>query len=225
MTVSSDSLRRTLEAVDRIPRVVHRRLSEEMKGWGEDWSERVKSRFGSGDGLNVLTGRLRDSVTYSMSPGSSLADLRLRGVSEGVIYARIQEFGGVIKPVNARFLTIPLEGNKTAGGETRYPSARQFIDAHPGETYFVRLPEGDLLLVWKKPTIAARTRFASTPFERNSKVAEGVGVAMWKLVRQVEIPGPLAPTKKRPSRFGFFDSWHDLAQDRRAGLLEIGEAA
>lgn len=64
----------------------------------------------------ALRGSVRSSVT-----GRNMKSLRARFFVGGgkAGYAALQEFGGVIKPVSARALTIPLENAYTAGGRFR----------------------------------------------------------------------------------------------------------
>lgn len=213
--VNAGALARLSRTLAEIPRVARREMKRELRTWGQDWEDVVRGRFSAGGESNLhnRTGFLRNSVGFQVIDGANA--LSLRASSRGVIYARIQEMGGVIRPVNARFLTIPMPANRTAGGDIRYKSARAFIATHPGETFFLRTPDGELLLMWRKPTQAAR---------RSIGAKRGEAVALWRLVTKVEIPGPAAPNKRRASRFGFFDSWHNLAPKRRAGLARVAAA-
>ncbi len=46
--------------------------------------------------------------------------------SQGTPYAVIQEKGGTVTPKKAQWLTIPLDANKTKGGDTRMSATRAF---------------------------------------------------------------------------------------------------
>jgi len=196
-----------LKRLEGVPAEMHRRMAPRVQRWGQEWERGVQDRIGGGGPLRNRTGMLRRSIRHRFAAGSRLQDIRLTCYSDGVVYAPIQEFGGVIRPKNARFLTIPLPPALTAAGVARF-SARQLIAANPGRTYFVRLDSGELLLVLR-PDGKQRQRFKS---------ARGNGVAMFRLVREVELPGPKAPTKKTPSRLGFFDTWNGLKPAREASI-------
>lgn len=217
--VSLATRRRLERALDRVPERVRSRMDPEFKRWGRTWQTRVKARIGGGGQLANRSHRLSDSINFIVD-GTTAGSLRLRCYTSGVIYARIQELGGLVKPVNGRFLSIPLDAAKTSAGVARF-SIRQFIDAHPGETFFVRHEDGSLVLVWNKPTAAPKLGSLGQKRRKGARPANRVGIAMFKLVRQVELPGPKAPTKVQPSRLGFFDEWHGLAADRRAGVGRV----
>ena len=86
--------------------------------------------------LRRRTGNLTRAVTYRLEGSESSAELVVRaGVDlSRAVYGRIQNFGGIIKPVNGKFLTIPVGVNKTGNGVMRV-SAREFI-RNPGSIGF-----------------------------------------------------------------------------------------
>jgi hypothetical protein len=209
----------TMRRIEQGFRTMPERMTAEFKtafrDWGESWQGKMAERFRGAEGeLHTRTGALKRSLDHQVR-GSSAADLKLRLVSAGPSYARIQERGGVVRPVRAKFLAIPLEANKTAAGVARYPSPREFIAAHPGETFFLRTGSGKLLLMWKNPTQAAR---------RSGGAKKGEAVPLWLLVRRVEIPGPDAPSKGGASRLGFFDTWRGMERERRVRMARIARA-
>ena len=61
-----------------------------------------------GNPLNVNTGRLRGSVQFVLKPGKNPSG----HVGPNVRYDSIHETGGTIRPVRAKFLTIPFPGVK-----------------------------------------------------------------------------------------------------------------
>lgn len=64
--------------------------------------------------------RLRASI-QGVSKGFTI---RLRAGEREVPYARIQEFGGTIRPRRSRYLAVPLPNAKTPGGDKRFASPR-----------------------------------------------------------------------------------------------------
>ena len=214
--VQKQSLAKIDAMLERAPARVAARLKTEFRHWGEDWERGVQDRFGSGDvetgsagaTIRSRTNTLRRSLRAEVS-GSTLSDLRLRCVTRGVPYARIQEFGGEIRPKKGRLLAFPTEIGLTAAGRPKggFESARRFIEQHKGETFFLRAKKsgsGAVLLMWNRPNR-----------KRNATVAAFV------MVPRVELSGPRAPRKKGPSRLGFFDTWKGLAERRRAGLRRL----
>jgi hypothetical protein len=90
-----------------------------------------------------VSGRLRSSIRGRVEH-SALLGGSFGVVGSNVVYARIQELGGVIKARHAKYLTIPLSGAKTKAGVVR-GSARSFPD-----TFVMRSRSGDLLIVQRR---------------------------------------------------------------------------
>lgn len=207
------SLGRLRQRVAREPQKIAGELRPAFQAWGDRWARGVQSRFESG-GLKSRSGALKRSIKFAVA-GSTLDDLRLRMSSEGdLVYAKVQEFGGVIRPKNGKFLTIPTSFNKTPGGSTRFPSARALISQNPKDTFFAKSKAGNLLLWWNKPNKAVR-----------KSAGQDGAVPMFVLKESVELPGPLAPTKRRASRLGFYDTWNAQKAARSADLVRIGLGA
>lgn len=83
----------------------------------------LKTRMRGGNDTNhVRSGRLRNSMGQETKAEGSLIKTLLG--SMGVVYARIQEFGGLIKPKRGKYLAIPLSAAKTKAGVARYASPR-----------------------------------------------------------------------------------------------------
>lgn len=74
----------------------------------------IKQNIRSKSGLHVRTGRLLNSVTKKIDDSGDTITGEVG--TEGVPYASIHEFGGTIKPKNAKALTIPLDGNRRNDG-------------------------------------------------------------------------------------------------------------
>lgn len=85
----------------------------------------IKLRKLSGEPLHARTGQLRGSVSYRVE---TRTDGVLARIGPHVPYARIQEFGGTIRPRRGQFLTIPLRAAMTAAGATRF-TARAIISS------------------------------------------------------------------------------------------------
>lgn len=99
--------------------------------------------------LRVRSGRLRASIRSLVEPGKDGGlDLKLsagggrEGGSTEVVYARIHELGGTIRPVKRKFLAIPLPIARTPAGVSRYKTPRDVPDLHVAQS-----KRGNLLLV------------------------------------------------------------------------------
>jgi len=75
--------------------------------------------------LSQVTGDLAKSLYHGTKVTGSRLDT-LAGVYRGASYATILEYGGVIRPVNARVLTIPLPDALRADGSPKFRSARSW---------------------------------------------------------------------------------------------------
>lgn len=109
------------------------RIRRTMRDWGNLYlrrlvTERLSGRSG-GMGLNRRTGNLaRDFVVIAEdTPVGSVVTVKSHGTGDK--YAGLQEHGGTIRPVNAKWLWIPIAGNLTANGVARI-SPRQAIAQH-----------------------------------------------------------------------------------------------
>lgn len=117
-----------------------------------------KGKFGANTTANKLmnrTGALRRSLRQRVFNRGSLATMALRvtvGDSLTGHYAKLQEYGGTIKPKRARKLAIPLPANKTAAGRTRFAPRDVpggFILPLPSNTFIASKDErGDLKLMY-----------------------------------------------------------------------------
>jgi hypothetical protein len=199
--------RKLSQALERMPELMARRGQAAFSRAGNDFTGGVIKRMGKypnapGGGLNIRSARLRDSIGFAVT-GDSLGTLQLKVFSAGVPYANLQEYGGVVRPKTGKFLTIPTPANLTGAGVPRFPSARDFINQHKGETFWLRTEAGgrqNLLLMWKKPGLAQRRSLKLG----NSKAAKETAVPMFRLVRSSTVRG----------RLGMRDTWNELSQDR-----------
>lgn len=131
--------------------------------------------------LGVRTGALRSSVksmAVTESPG-----LLESGVSFGTQYARthVGPKGQVttIKPVNAKYLTIPLPAAMTRSGVTRGSA----LSGMWGDTFFARSKKGNLILFGRKVA------------QKGKQAGEAVGeaVPLFLLKKQVKIKARIHP--------------------------------
>lgn len=89
----------------------------------------------SGTIFKTQTGKLRRSIRFKLKMFGNQYVLEIG--SYGVVYSRILEKGGVIRPKRKQWLTIPLPGVKGA--------ARNYPDA-----FVIKSKKGNLLIVQKK---------------------------------------------------------------------------
>lgn len=202
----------------RLPSALKAEFEKASNAAGRSFVNRVQSSFRprsspADQWLQGRSGRLRESIG-SVTTGNSLDTLRLKVFSAGTKYAQIQESGGTITPKRAKFLAIPLPAVLTAAGVPDFPSARAFIDAHPGQTFFLRTEAGGtehLLLMWKQAGSKSRKRIGLG----NSKAARETAIPVYKLVKKVTIP----------PRFGFRKAWDALDGEREGQFQRAAKRA
>lgn len=109
----------------------------------------IAKKFLSGQVLKRRTGMLARSVEGVYETVSGLPRVRV-GVFRGpaVAYARMHEFGGVIKPVKAKSLAVPVgKGAITPSGVSKFSSPRNY----PGELDFIPILRGNLVGILVDP--------------------------------------------------------------------------
>lgn len=95
----------------------------------------------SGEAVRVVI----DPLAQKDSPGGGIK------TGSSMPYAAIHEFGGDIKPVKAKALTIPIAANLTAAGVPRYATAQELKDHFGADKVFLMKREG------KAPLLMAQT--------------------------------------------------------------------
>jgi hypothetical protein len=148
----------------------------------------IKQHFGD-NGLHRRTGALsRSIVPGPLSSGRG-------GVTSSVLagqklpYARIQEFGGTIRPVHAQYLAIPLDAVKTAGGVARFgprDASQAGYDTFIRNNIIFGKRDGEvtpLFLLKKEVTIPARPYFWPTVNREAPGIIERVTVAISEAMR------------------------------------------
>lgn len=158
-----------------------------LQAIGRDWGslflarlqkERLSGRVDGDMGLNRRSGNLsRDwNTTTSASGGDLQVHIQTTGVGDK--YAGLQEFGGVVKPVSAKWLWIPLGANKTAAGVARI-TPRQ---AMSNGGFFTNAKTGGRIFWAYALTVAAR------------KKAKGNLVPLFVLKKEVKVPARMGAT-------------------------------
>lgn len=172
---------------------------------------RARARGAEGSGLRVRTGRLRQSFNKFLTR-KPRGGVVLALFSAGTSYANLQEYGGLIRPKPPRkFLTIPIEDNLTRAGVPKYASAREFMEKYavargkkgqPDQHF--RQGKGSASGVRIAASAQARATgdhafIFTTKSGRKYIVLQkpnGDMLFLWKLVRQVVVPGRLRWNQK-----------------------------
>ena len=96
--------------------------------------------------LSKRSGNLVAAIAGSVRVnGSTFNDIQGSIGAPGVPYAKIQETGGVIRPKNAKFLTIPLPAALNANGTPIMKSARDWPN-----TFCAKTKAGNLVIFQKR---------------------------------------------------------------------------
>ena len=143
-------------------------LKEALDRWGATVLDaRVQENL-AGRALNRRTGQLanRTRIFTGFAPqrtGSGSTAVKVEVQSVDVPYARIQEFGGTIRPREKQFLTVPLPAALTPAGVLRN-TAEQLRQT--GTTFVARSRRGNLLIFQRRSgrsRTAAGSRAQLTP--------------------------------------------------------------
>jgi len=153
-----------------ITRVMHRfaiRKAARLERFGK---QNASSR------LNVRSGRLRASISGSAmkdTRGNIVLQLQAGGRDKDVSYARIHEDGGTIRPVNAKFLTIPISDKLfTGAGVQRYKSVRDvpdpltFAQSRNGQPLLLHEVTGEVFYILKKQVKIPRRPYLKPAVDR-----------------------------------------------------------
>lgn len=205
-----------IRALSRLPGALDKEMRQAFKEHGLAFQARmIRERFvgftgirGREGGRNQnRTGMLRRSFGSEVYGGGDGKPLTLAVFSSGVQYARIQEYGGVVKPKRSKYLTIPLSDNQTPAGVTRYPSARELFQVYGEQIRVAKSPKsGQLFIVsdGKPGSKSKRGKNAETQW-------------LFVLKKSVEIP----------PRLGFRATWTDstMVADRAKRLKDALDRA
>ena len=135
ISIEVDGVMARVRHLDEIPGKLRHGVERAMNTIGIEMTRYVKTQKLSGQSLNVRSGNLRRAIFYRVGSTSDDSFVFIGADLNKAIYARIQEYGGVIRPKNAAHLTIPIGEALTGNGVARF-TARQLIQS-PGSYGYV----------------------------------------------------------------------------------------
>lgn len=156
---------------------------------------RVKQSFGRPGRLKSRSSLLKNSIRSSPAretQGRPEASVFVAGPT----YGQIQEQGGVVRPKRGRYLTIPLSGAKTKGGDVR--AAAKLVKRGDQWETAQRVPGAANRETW------IRRKSASSRPVIFVEGKNGRPIPLYVLARSAKIP----------ARFGFVRDWDDAAAKR-----------
>lgn len=130
-------------------------MNKALTSWGRAyWRRLVEERLSGRPGLNRRSGNLsRDWVVETSGEADEMSvTVRTQGAANA--YAGIQERGGTIKPVNGRYLWIPLAANLRSNGMARLTPSQAIQQPH-----FIRWDRGPVFF-GKSPVKQSKKSFA-----------------------------------------------------------------
>jgi len=194
-------------ARERAPVVLFRELHHALEVSGHAWHRAVGTRIrgkhtafpgrSRKSHLSRRSGTLARSLSVKLGPSGKRNGVAMTLSSKGTSYAATQEFGGIIRPVSAKRLWIPMPPNLTPAGVPR------------------KTPRA---LMRNRKRIWFGEKMVYSIKGRRRKDGSGEEfVPMFALLKSVKIPGPRVGTK---SRFGFFDTWEKQKDERTRRFQE-----
>lgn len=195
--MSSKDIARLRRGFKRAPELMAREARAALRDAANTWQGKVvRENFrpfsGNKNDTKTLQSRssfLRRSLGHRIE-GDNLSNLSVSVYSSGVKYARIQEYGGDVRPVKGKYLTIPLDAAMGPRGVPKKSSVRDYADG-----FFFESKAGNLI-------------FAVSKVVGRGKNARSQVVPLYVLKRKVTIP----------ARFGLRQAWADLEAKRREQL-------
>ena len=130
-------------------------MNKALASWGRTyWRRLAKERLSGRPGLNRRSGNLsRDWVVETSGEAEEMSvTVRTQGAANA--YAGIQERGGTIKPVNGRYLWIPLAANLMSNGMAHLTPSQAIQQPH-----FIRWDRGPVFF-GKSPVKQSKKSFA-----------------------------------------------------------------
>lgn len=142
-------------------------------------------------GMRVIEGNAIANIEKnfsSRSQGNLAGNRSLETVIEGAqavaklifhsVHARIQEFGGVIKPVSAKYLAIPhTDSARKAGSPRNYPEKLRFAGSDSGGV--LTDASGEVVYVLKKAvTLPARPYLRPAMDEHVSEIEQAMAASL-----------------------------------------------
>ena len=141
LSIGVIGLDRLADRITKMPRGFEELIDDELD-WAAHRVEKEWKRLANNILLGKRSGRYRGAIKVVRGPGT-------RAVINPLVYARIQEEGGIVKAKKGKYLTIPTRWARTKAGKAR-GSARDFTG-----TFFVKSKSGNLILMGK-PTPSAK---------------------------------------------------------------------
>lgn len=186
------------------------RLDRELRAAGRRFTDRMIQERLTGptspSSLSVRTGALRRSIRHSVGVTGGGGEL-LVGISGGVPYGRIHEYGGVVRPKKSRMLAIPTRRMRTRAGVGRVASPRDI----PG--LFVVVKGGKVFLARRTTTKTGKAgKKTSGGGVTGKRAGRGNIEILFTLVRQVTIP----------ARMGFRKMFREVANETLSNLRAEG---
>lgn len=202
--------------------------------------------------LQVRSGYMRRAIGWSLLNKNRVADMELRVYVAGVPYARIQEYGGEVRPTKARYLTIPLKEALTPSGVPKYPSAADLMRASGGSRgvrrggagrsrpkplgvgerlYIVMKPDGKTFVLRVRPGFGSGIGFDRSTDEGELRALRHELRGLKRRRRERAKPGRLKflyrlVTKvKIPPRLGFRRTWDADESQREAIMRDVVDRA
>ena len=130
-------------------------MNKALASWGRTyWRRLAEERLSGRPGLNRRSGNLsRDWVVETSDEAEEMSvTVRTQGAANA--YAGIQERGGTIKPVNGRYLWIPLAANLMSNGMAHLTPSQAIQQPH-----FIRWDRGPVFF-GKSPVKQSKKSFA-----------------------------------------------------------------
>lgn len=199
-----------VQALTKLPKALNVEAQAAFKLHGALMVNRMQRRFTGYTGRQGTEGGLlqnrskflRNSFKFQVAGGlGSGSNLTLFVFSTGVKYARMQEYGGTVRPKRAKYLTIPLSDAMTPSGVQRYPGgARQLFTSYPSQMSVVKSPKSGKLFIISD----------GKPGVKNPKGKNADLQWLYILKKSVVIP----------PRLGFRSTWasQEMVNDRAARL-------
>jgi hypothetical protein len=135
-------------AWDQVPPVLKSELRDYLAGVARALASRHGNPWPSGTtntSLSRRSGQLIAAIPKSVAVyGQSFADIYGTIGTGDLIYGRLQEAGGWVRPKKSKYLTIPLPAALNADGTPKKTSAREWEN-----TFVLRSKAGNLLIVQK----------------------------------------------------------------------------
>ncbi len=135
--------------VQRAGPILKKELREYLDASAIALAERHGGAYPGGTTQNSLSrrsGRLVRSVRQSVKvKGSKVENVEGRIGTPGIVYGRMHEFGGKIRPKKAKYLTVPLDAALNKDGTPKKKSAREWDNS-----FVAKSKKGNLIIFQRR---------------------------------------------------------------------------